>query len=484
MRMRSALLTLATALAAQLGLVAPAAAQHPAAAFLSQFDIDGLGGADVSPDSDGDGLPDNWEVGGLDIQQSAVAFPAPTAIVPGTPPTPLFSRRPVRTLAAQADTDGDGLSDFVEVFGLRFIDDDGDGRLGAAEWRDFNADGMPSINEYPLAQVLPGILNCNPCFDFDGFVFTDPTNADTDGDGVNDSQDNEPLVNPRAFGRAQPVSAGGETDFDNDGLGDNMDLGNDVLGQIDNPRDLQRVIQLFRSDLIVAGQVTRVPEGLIEDLLGADWNGDGLFRLNDVIDLQFGVLADPQIRRGDVDLFRITLATLATVDLGFAANERFPIAPAFNRFTYFSAPLRPTQATQLTVDAAGLPLQELLLPAGRADNDFLPDPRIWTVLYSWRVPGFDIDGNGFIGFDAASLEGNVGVNGAAVAVSPENQDDLDAPTSQLAIANTSNRPDGQIEAPTGLTNLLSSCPLFGVILLTVSIVGLVRSRHMGRALRR
>ena len=35
------------------------------------------------------------------------------------------------------------------------------------------------------------------------------------------------------------------------------------------------------------------------------------------------------------------------------------------------------------------------LPSGR--TDFLPDPRVWAVLYAWRTPGFDIDGDGFVG---------------------------------------------------------------------------------------
>lgn len=44
----------------------------------------------------------------------------------------------------------------------------------------------------------------------------------------------------------------------------------------------------------------------------------------------------------------------------------------------------------------GLGWQDLLQPTGTPTN-FLPDPRVWAILYSWRVPGFDIDGDGFVG---------------------------------------------------------------------------------------
>ncbi|MCH7871985.1 MAG: hypothetical protein IID33_09835 [Planctomycetes bacterium] len=66
---------------------------------LRLFDIDGLNGPDLSADGDGDGLPDTWEVGGTDKQNSDVPFPAPSAIVPGSPPTSIFARRAVRTSA-------------------------------------------------------------------------------------------------------------------------------------------------------------------------------------------------------------------------------------------------------------------------------------------------------------------------------------------------------------------------------------------------
>ena len=57
-----------------------------AAAVLSRLDIDGDGVIDNSPDSDGDGLPDNWELGGVEVELGnedlVVFYPAPSAIVP------------------------------------------------------------------------------------------------------------------------------------------------------------------------------------------------------------------------------------------------------------------------------------------------------------------------------------------------------------------------------------------------------------------
>ena len=64
-----------------------------ASLLLGKFDINGDGAPDGSADTDRDGLPDTWEVGGVDTEQTDVPFPAPEAIVPGTPPTSIFNRR-------------------------------------------------------------------------------------------------------------------------------------------------------------------------------------------------------------------------------------------------------------------------------------------------------------------------------------------------------------------------------------------------------
>ena len=269
--------------------------------ILNRLDIDKDGAPDNITDTDGDGLPDNWELGGAEEADRVVFYPAPSAVVPGTPPTPIFTRRAVATNAVSADTDGDGLSDFVEVFGLKFIDEDGNGRLEPDEWADFNEDGMPSVGEYPLDNVqrdASGAAISNAfglLHDFDGFMFTDPANPDTDGDGSNDGEDNDPLINPRSFGNTAPFfvrfNRSEDPDIDKDGIGNGMDMGNDLTSAdapgvvdfqgIDNPANMRELLDLFREDLL--GEEV-VPESVVEDLLGADWDGNGLWRTTDVQD--------------------------------------------------------------------------------------------------------------------------------------------------------------------------------------------------------
>ena len=382
--------------------------------ILNRLDIDKDGEPDNITDTDGDGLPDNWELGGAEEIDRVMFFPAPSAIVPGTPPTPIFTRRAVATSAVSADTDGDGLSDFVEVFGLKFIDENGNGRLDPDEWADFNGDGMPSVGEYPLNNVQRDALgNAVPnafglLHDFDGFMFTDPTNPDTDGDGVNDGDDNDPLINPRSFGNTSPFfvrfNRSDDPDIDKDGLGNGMDMGNDLTSAdapgvadfqgIDNPANMRELLDLFREDLLGAGVV---PESVVEDLLGADWDGNGLWRITDVLNRRPVIDPDP-------------LAALHPPDLFFTLD---PNNPGENRF-YFPQTLDGLTQEELDAGKAGLlevvnspgyepyngrgiglAWQELLRPP--TTTNFMPDRRIWAILYAWRMPGFDIDGDGFVG---------------------------------------------------------------------------------------
>jgi len=110
-------------------------------------DGDGIANA-IDPDDDNDGL--------TDIQEKTK----------GT--DPLLS-----------DTDGDGSSDKVDIFPLNkdeYLDSDNDGIGNNADPDDDN-DGLTDIEE-----------------DING---TDPLKADTDGDGVNDKEDNYPLDSNR-----------------------------------------------------------------------------------------------------------------------------------------------------------------------------------------------------------------------------------------------------------------------------------------------
>ena len=380
------------------------------ASVLSRLDIDSDGLADNTPDTDGDGLPNNWELGGIgsetDEENDRVVFyPAPSALVPGTPPTPIFTRLAVATAANDADTDGDGLSDFIEVFGLKFIDENGNGRLDSSEWADTNGDGLPSPGEYPLDNATrddSGEPN-NPyalLHDFDGFVFTDPTNPDTDGDSIPDGEDKEPLINPRSFGSTADFfirfRLEEDPDIDKDGLGNGMDMGNDLVSTdgpgvldfeaIDNPANVRELLDLFREDLL--GE-NIVPESVVEDLFGIDWDGNGLWRTTDVRGWTMVINDPPSECPGDEgtlppsQFFRLDPDDPTT---SFYATQKLSdLLATFNDPEY----------RHYNGRGIGLGWQDLLRPPSK--TQFIPDKRIWAILYAWRVPGFDIDGDGFIG---------------------------------------------------------------------------------------
>lgn len=491
-----------------------------AAGVLSRLDIDGDDVADVSPDTDGDGLPDNWELCGVEtsevLEDRVVFFPAPSPIVPGTPPTPVFTRRAVATDALLADTDGDGLSDFIEVFGLMFIDDNRNGILdNGTEWMDFNGDGLPSPGEYPV-DGTPGITAFGPdpekpgefvfvqlLHDFDGFVFTDPTNPDTDGDGIPDGADLDPLINPRAFGIAETIivrfEAEGNPDIDQDGLGNGMDMGNDLLRSeapdlglfqvIDNPQNLRELLSLFREDLLAEGVV---PESAIEDLLGADWDGNGLWRTTDVREWSLIIDPEDEDRRPPKEFFEVDGKRLfaaqkfsdddltdAERSAGHVALETVFNGPDFDRYGQ---------------RGIGLGWQQVLKPP--STTQFMPDKKVWAILYSWRMPGFDIDGDGFIGvpnltatarnFDDESL--------AMVALHRDDPSDPYTLTNQVPRSSTDDsvQPfddripiglpeptepalNGVIEPPAGLTDVFRGlgCGASGPAMLLATALGLL-----------
>ncbi len=394
------------------------------ASILSRLDIDGDGIADNSPDTDGDGLPDNWETGGFEsltasgeMADRVVFYPAPSAIVPGTPPTPIFTRLAVATSALDPDTDDDGVSDFDEVFGLMFIDEDRDGRLDANEWVDANGDGLPSPGEFPIDNTGARILGFTFLHDFDGFLFTDPTNRDTDGDGESDGTDNDPLINPRAFGNLETIivrfNAEGNADIDKDGLGNGMDMGNDLVSTdeegvrdfqvIDNPENVSDLLSLFRRDLLTEGFI---PEAQIEDLLGADWDGNGLWRSTDV--RTWHLVIDP------TDPLLTPPAAFFTLD---PEDEGSPTFYAEQTFDDLADALADSDYDAYGGGVArgqgrgiGMGWQDLLKPNGT--TKFIPDERVWAILYAWRVPGFDIDGDGFVGVPNLSSTAPSGTNAA------------------------------------------------------------------------
>ena len=468
--------------------------------ILNRLDIDGDGLPDNAPDTDGDGLPDNWEAGGFEALTASgaetdrvVFFARPSPIVPGTPPTPIFSRLPVATSALDPDTDGDGISDFIEVFGLVFVDENLNGMLDTDEWDDKNADGLPSPGEWPLDNSAQ---ERNLLHDFDGFVFTDPTNDDTDGDGRNDAVDNDPLINPRAFGNTEAVivrfNAEGDEDADNDGLGNGMDLGNDLVvndggvvtrtfQELDNPANIRDLIELFRQDLLAAGVM---PESQIEDLLGADWDSNGLWRTTDV--REWSLIIDPS-----------DPATLPPDEFFLVDDHALYASQTFEELAarYNGDPDYSLYGGR----GVGLGWHSLLKPSGR--TEFLPDRRVWAILYAWRMPGFDIDGDGFVGVpnvsstktqaDAATasvalqngqLVDTVPVNSTAAQDLPfDDRIEVAEATTTAAEAEEERLPDeepvlnGRIKAPEGFPTV--SCGAAGLLPLLTTLLSLALLRN-------
>ncbi|MBI4578111.1 MAG: hypothetical protein HY718_00320 [Planctomycetes bacterium] len=484
---------------------------------LGQLDIDQDGFADAAEDSDGDGLPDNLERGGVEPiagLDRQVSFPSPAAVRSSVGATFLLSRAPVGTDADEFDSDRDGLSDFVEVFGLKFIDDNGSSRLdfepnvdfddannngrwdpgeailATAEWLDLNMDGMPSIGEWPLANLFATVdgdvkdgsgnpyvyvlddcngdfvpetvrvwwnlpanqqpdaafANCaNPSttlgqeavdagvvddngdgvpdgvvvdgvrhelvrrqHDFDGFVFTDPGDPDTDGDGIKDGVDRDPLVNANliapAFGsgfeRALAPSPDDE-DLDNDGLGDGSDFGNDLSQIVDFPSDIAARLDAASPPDRRSGCATpTIPESLIEDVLAADWNGDGLWRLTeDASNYREGIPVAAAGQDNCVQtLYGSEHNTLFVVGARRLYGENPLLAAADGCRTPDDLPAQACGLTAYGQRGMGMGWQEKLLQAARTKTGpYFPDPRLWAILYAWRMPGFDIDGNGRLG---------------------------------------------------------------------------------------
>jgi len=114
-----------------------------------------------------------------------------------------------------ADSDGDGLSDAIEI-GL--IDANNDGFLD--DLSDVNNNGMPDVAE------MLAVSSANPYPDFDGDGYHDHLDADADNDGVHDELEFDTSWVPEGY-------VGNPLDVDGDGMLNSVDLDSDGDGILD-----------------------------------------------------------------------------------------------------------------------------------------------------------------------------------------------------------------------------------------------------------
>ena len=147
--------------------------------------------SDASADTDGDGVPDGWE---LYVAAGPRRYDDEGRLVVGFGPRSLLS--PLVNDAANDATDNDGLLPVGEFCGMR-----------TCEW-------------YATHGTTPTIVNVHPQWTNKAWA-TDPWNADTDGDGLTDAEEQglfaygDPTT-PGAGGGLNPCS----WDTDGDGLPD------------------------------------------------------------------------------------------------------------------------------------------------------------------------------------------------------------------------------------------------------------------------
>jgi hypothetical protein len=234
----------------ELGLAAPQSRNFRQDRNFPTFVPDAQPGSRTNPlsrDTDGDGIDDGLEdlnrdgayvpgtcLTGLDDVYPAC--PARTVEHPSVPGLTLTYTSPIRQICetnpADIDSDGDGLTDFEEIFiyctSPYDEDSDGDGLDDGIEVlqlrtdpnsRDTDGDGLTDFEEVNL---LLGVLTSDPLrADTDGDGLndfeelrgpfpSDPNVADTDGDGLSDFEEvrGTPATNPR------------RVDTDGDGLTD------------------------------------------------------------------------------------------------------------------------------------------------------------------------------------------------------------------------------------------------------------------------
>lgn len=281
-------------------------------------------GTNLAVDSDGDGLTDAEEVRGFFVSRYTVSqFEEPltpeerlksfACELDGRLGNGLFRWRClVRTDPLNPDTDGDGISDLDEIVTFA-IAADASGRVeGAGQSGTEPLVGGEGFARFRALRIFSG----KP---FAG-IRTDPTRADTDGDGLPDSIDPAPQIRPSLFNVAL---AGADGDVELQARLLNFDQDGD--GFLEAPDANGDGVPDF----------TRFNELTIEGLFGIDFSNDGTLR--DGFDLG-GVVAD-SIEKDYLADFGVTADQVATSDdpakrtfAGLSGVDRRTLAPRFGSF--------------------------------------------------------------------------------------------------------------------------------------------------------
>jgi hypothetical protein len=303
----------------------------------------------------------------------------------------------------EADTDGDGFQDAVDVFPNdpnEYIDTDGDGIGNNADTDD---DGDGQSDELEITNGTdPLVANPAPG-DSDGDGLPDIIDPDDDNDGVIDSLD------------VFPLDANESSDNDGDGLGDNADTDDDNDGYSDTNETAAGSDPLDPSSIPEDSDNDKLPDslepGLGTDPSNPDTDGDG------VIDGEDDFPTDPNYQT-DTDGDGIPNKTDPDDDNDGLLDEDdpYPLDPTNQPDTDgdgLNDGIDPDDDndgfTDLQEEAAGTdPLNPNSIPRDR-DNDGLSDVEEAELGTDPENP--DTDGDGVSDkFDSAPLDPNTGLD--------------------------------------------------------------------------
>ncbi|WP_456462320.1 T9SS type A sorting domain-containing protein [Reichenbachiella sp.] len=242
------------------------------------FDTDGDGIPDFRDlDSDNDGFPDLFEVGGTDVDNDGLLDD--TTDTDGDGVADIIDPDDGGTPLVVVDTDGDGFRDAAD------LDSDGDGITNLLEAGGIDADGDGKIDDFVdtdgdgLADIIDPDNGGSPLVipDTDGDGIDDYLDVDSDNDGITDA-----VENGGADTDGNGKVDGFDTDTDGDGLPDSVDPDNggtpindtDTDGDgIPNNKDLDSDNDGY-PDILEGGGTDADFDGRIDAMVDAD--GDGL----------------------------------------------------------------------------------------------------------------------------------------------------------------------------------------------------------------